>query len=312
MGDQMSKFGQLVIIGGAEKREGDKVILGRLCELAGGKKGRIVVFTTASRLAAEGHEKDYRDIYEPAFTECGIGEVVTLPVFTREAANAPANVAAIENATCLFMTGGSQDRLTSILAGTEVCRAMHHGFRERGLVIAGTSAGASVLSEHMLLGGPSDVQPRKGAIPVAAGLGFLYQAIIDQHFSERQRLSRLLSVLAQNPFLIGLGIDEDTALIVHPHHALEVIGAGTVTVVDGRTMIYTNINEVDEGETLGLSNIQLHVLQSGFRHVVVHGRERNAFEEVLETVMTTVRNTRRDPVPAARGRNGASTRKEAS
>lgn len=310
----MGERGRLVIIGGAEDREGGKEILSRITDMAGGKEGEVVLLTTASASAARDArvEKQFREIYEPAFKDCGIGMITTLSVFTRQAANEPKNIAAVERATCVFMSGGSQERLTSILGATELSQALHRGFHERGLTIAGTSAGASVMSEHMLMGGPSDPLPRKGAIPLAAGLGFLYQAIIDQHFSERQRLGRLMSVLAQNPFLIGIGIDEDTALVVHPGTSLEVIGSGAVTVLDGRCMIYSNINDVSEGDTLAISNIQMHLLPAGFHHRIRHGPDRNAFDEVLETAVATVHNDRRHPIPIARGRGVAHGKKDAS
>jgi cyanophycinase len=303
-----------VIIGGAEDREGDKTILTRITELAGGQEGEVVLLTTASASAARDArvERQFREIYEPAFRACGIGKITTLSVFTRQAANDPKNVKAIERATCVFMSGGSQERLTSILGATELSLALHRGFHDRGLTIAGTSAGASVMSEHMLMGGPSDPLPRKGAIPLAAGLGFLYQAIIDQHFSERQRLGRLMSVLAQNPFLIGIGIDEDTALVVQPGTSLEVIGSGAVTVLDGRCMIYTNINDVNDGDTLAMSNVQIHLLPAGFRHRIRYGKERNAFDEVLDTAMATVHNDRRHPIPIGRGQGVAHGKKDAS
>jgi cyanophycinase len=315
----VGKHGHLVIIGGAEDRQGPKEILSRVAEVSEGEKGHVVLLTTASEVAAKDAkaEKEFREIYEPAFKECGMGRVTPLSVFTRQAANDPANIEAIEKSTCVFMSGGSQERLTSILAGTEMCAALHRGFRTRGLTIAGTSAGASVMSEHMLLGGSSDSLPRKRAVPVAAGLGFLYQAIIDQHFTERQRIGRLLSVIAQNPFLIGIGIDEDTALIVHPGVSMEVVGNGAVTLVDGRSMIYSNINEVREGDVLAMSNIQLHLLPAGFKHNIRYGKERNAFDEVLETAMAVVRNERFDNAPPAPGhaatsRPGGNGKKAAS
>lgn len=294
----MATIGQLVIIGGAEDRRGEKTILRRVTELAGGKKAHVVVLTTASRMAGEKPKvaREFKELYEGAFKDCGASKVTALHIHDRQAANLPENSKLIDQATCVFMTGGSQARLTSILAGTEVSAAMHRGFHERAMVIAGTSAGASAISEHMLMGGSSDLLPRKGMIPVAPGLGFLYQVIIDQHFSERQRLGRLLSIIAQNPFLLGIGIDEDTALVLHPGQAMEVVGSGAVTLLDGRCMIYTNLNEVDEGDTLALSNIQLHMLPAGFRHELSRKDDRNAFDEVLETAMTTVRNERFGPI----------------
>jgi cyanophycinase len=162
------------------------------------------------------------------------------------------------------MAGGEQGRLVSILGGTSVFRAMHRAYLEKGACISGTSAGASALTEHMVLGGPSDPLPKKGALPLAPGLGFLHHAIVDQHFSARQRLARLLAVIAQNPFLIGLGIDEDTALLICPDETMEVIGSGAVTVLDGRDMDNRAYNEVQHGEAMPLLDLRLHLLPTGF------------------------------------------------
>lgn len=262
----MATKGHLVIIGGGEDREDDKVVLGRVIELSGGEKARVVVLTTASRQAWEDPQaaREYAEMYDRAFKGCGAQSVEALHVHDRHAANDPAVVKAIDKATCVFMTGGDQSRLVSILGGTGVAEAMHRGYNERGMCIAGTSAGASAISVHMVLGGPSEPMPRKGLLPLAPGLGFLPHVLIDQHFSERQRLGRLLSVVAQNPFLIGVGIDEDTALVVSPNACLEVIGGGGVTLVDGRDMDNASFNEVGKGDVFALTDVRLHLLPAGF------------------------------------------------
>lgn len=263
-----SRKGKLVIIGGGEDREGDKVVLRRVVELAGGARARIVVLTTASKLAAAdpAEAAAFAKLYETAFADAGAAEVRTLAIFDRQAANDPEHVKAVKQATAVFMTGGAQARLTSILGGTGVDVAMHDGYQQRGVVIAGTSAGASALSHLMVLGGPSDKRPTKGALPLAPGLGFLGEVLIDQHFNERQRLARLMSVIAINPSVAGLGIDEDTALVLLPGHGLEVVGSGAVTLVDGCEMAYTTYNEIDEGEVLTLTDVRLHLLPAGFRY----------------------------------------------
>lgn len=287
------KRGYLVIIGGAEDRKDDKAVLSTVTELAGGKDGRIVVLTTASRQADEKPEvaAEFAELYEGAFGDCGIGEVQTLHIHDRQSANDPEHAQAVAGATGVFMTGGDQSRLVSILGGSAVHRAMREGFEARGACIAGTSAGASAISQHMPLGGPSDPLATKGMMPVAPGLGFLRNVVLDQHFSQRGRLARLLSVCAQNPFLLGVGIDEDTGLVVQPGQRIEVVGSGGVTVLDGRDMVYTNFNQVGSGEALAITDVRLHLLPTGFRFHVDEGIGDAAHPEVttgLHALMTTL------------------------
>jgi cyanophycinase len=268
-----SKKGHLVIIGGAEDREDGKAVLGKVCELAGGAKGRIVVLTSASRRAGEdeGEDDDIQKAYERAFKDCGASEVTSLAIFDRASANDPKNAEIVGKATGIFMTGGEQGRLVSILGGTAVRDAMKHAYLSGGACISGTSAGASAMSEHMLAGGPSEPAPRKGTLALAAGLGFVRHVLIDQHFSARQRLGRLLTAIAQNPFLVGVGIDEDTALVICPNHELEVVGSGAVTILDGRTMDNRAYVDARPGDLVGLTNVRLHFLPPGYeseRHAV--------------------------------------------
>jgi len=256
----------LVIAGGAEDREDDKAILSRIVELSGGSRAKVVVLTTASRQAAEHPEaaRELEETYRKAFLDCGASHFEALHLFDRHAANDEANAKIILGASCIFMAGGDQSRLVSILGGTAVFRAMHRAYQEKGACISGTSAGASAITEHMVLGGPSTSLPTKGVVPLAPGLGFLHHVIVDQHFSARQRLARMLAVLAQNPFLIGMGIDEDTALVVCPDQMIEVIGSGAVTMVDARDMDNRAYNEVSVGETMPLLDLRLHLLPTGF------------------------------------------------
>ena len=260
------KRGHLVIIGGAEDRRDDKAVLSTVVSLSGGERARMVVLTTASRMADEDAQtaREYEQLYEGAFKDCGAGAVTTLHIHDRQGANDPAMAERVAAASGIFMTGGDQTRLVSILGGTAVGRAMHEAFGG-GACVAGTSAGASAIAEHMVAGGSAELLPKKGLVPLAPGLGFLHNVVIDQHFSQRQRLGRLLSVVAQNPFLIGVGIDEDTGLVVTPDRDFEVVGSGAVTVLDGRSMIYTNFNQVESGDVLAMCNVQLHLFPAGFR-----------------------------------------------
>jgi cyanophycinase len=171
----------------------------------------------------------------------------------------------VAEADGIFMTGGDQKRLLAIIGGTALDAEMHTALKVRGACIGGTSAGASAMSGHMLAQGSTDLLPEKGAVSLGAGLGFLHRVVIDQHFSERQRLSRLLSVVAQNPYLQGIGIDEDTALVVERGRGIEVLGEGSVTVVDGRTMD-TNMADIAERATPELIDVRLHLLPAGSRY----------------------------------------------
>ena len=252
--------GHLVIVGGRENRMHDMVILDRFVALAGGPDARIFVLTAASSM----HDDMWR-LYERAFTALGVRKLSTSNIRTRDDACVEATAAAVFEADGIFMTGGDQKRLLALIGGTLIDHAMHCALRERGACIGGTSAGASAMSEHMLFDGTKDLLPQKGSVHLGAGLGLVRRVIIDQHFSERQRLGRLLSVVAQNPYLLGAGIDENTALIVRPGHGVEVIGDGAVMLIDGREM-QSNFSEVKDRATLELADVRLHLLPAGVRY----------------------------------------------
>ncbi|KQQ36241.1 cyanophycinase [Duganella sp. Leaf126] len=252
--------GHLIIIGGGEDRTDDKNVLTRFVEMAGGAERRFVVITTASRVPDKVWE-----MYDAAFGDLGVDARTHLHLDTRADANNPDLVAEIEQADGIFMTGGDQKRLLAIIGGTLADHAMHRALIERGAVIAGTSAGASAMSAHMLADGKTNLHPEKGAVHLGAGLGLVNRVVIDQHFSQRHRLSRLLTVIAANPHLLGVGIDEDTALIVTPGSSIEVIGDGAVTIVDGRDTI-TNIADLPQHGCPELIDVRLHLLPSGSRY----------------------------------------------
>ncbi|WP_020652333.1 cyanophycinase [Massilia niastensis] len=249
--------GHLVIIGGHEDRKEDMAILSRFVELCGGAAAKIVVITAASQVADEMWR-----MYDDAFGALGVTRHSHLELQSRQDANSEDYVRQVAQADGIFMTGGDQKRLLALIGGTALDAEMHAALKLRGAVIGGTSAGASAMSGHMLAQGRTDLHPEKGAVSLAAGLGLLQRVVIDQHFSERQRLSRLLTVVAQNPYLQGIGIDEDTALVIERGVGIEVVGEGAVTVVDGRTMI-TNVADVRDRDTLELIDVRLHLLPAG-------------------------------------------------
>ena len=253
-------YGHLVIIGGHEDRSNDMQILSRFVELAGGKDAKIVVISAASTVADEMWQT-----YDRAFGELGVARRVHLGLQSRQDANDEDHIRDIVDATGIFMTGGDQKRLLAIIGGTALDAEMHAALKLRGAVIGGTSAGASAMSGHMLAQGRAELHPEKGSVSLGAGLGFLHKVVIDQHFSERQRLSRLLSIVAQNPYLQGIGIDEDTALVIERGVGIEVLGEGAVTVVDGRSMT-TNLHDIANRETPELIDVRLHLLPSGSKY----------------------------------------------
>jgi cyanophycinase len=260
VGGAAARNGHLVIIGGGEDRSDDKEVLTKFIELCGGTDSKIVVVTAASRVP----EKMW-DIYDQAFGDLGVSDRRPIHIASRAEANDPATAQLVAQADGIFLTGGDQRRLLAMIGGSALDEAMHHALCRRGACIGGTSAGASAMSGHMLADGKVDLQPEKGAVNLGAGLGFLQRVIIDQHFSERHRLARLLSVVAQNPYLHGIGIDEDTALIVERGTGIEVTGRGTVTVVDGRHVV-SNVSDIRNRSCPELIDVRLHLLPSGSRY----------------------------------------------
>lgn len=250
--------GTVIIIGGAEDKVRDRVILGRFTALAGGRDANIAVVSTASSLGPEAGAR-----YRAVFGELGVTQVRPLHAVTRSQANDESAALAVRDATGVFLTGGNQLRLSSTIGGTRLADAILERFRH-GAVVAGTSAGASAMSSHMIAFGASGATPKHRMAQIAAGLGLLPGVIIDQHFQQRNRLGRLLSLIAQNPSLLGLGVDEDTAGIVGPDHVMEVIGRGSITVVDGAAS-ETDAWEVHGHKPLMISGVVLHSLPAGYR-----------------------------------------------
>lgn len=248
--------GFIIPIGGAEEKEHDPRILRRFVDLCGGPNADLVVIPTASRLADTGSR------YERIFTELGAGRVTALDFDTRRDCFERGRLARMEEASGIFFTGGNQLRLTTLLGGTPVARAIR-GLNAKGVHVAGTSAGASFLSEHMIAFGEEGQMPKAGSVCLAPGLGLTNRFIIDQHFRQRDRLGRLLSALAFNPFSVGLGLDEDTAAFIGPDNLLTVEGKGGITVVDASGIEYSGIDDTDPGQPICMLGLKVHILTSG-------------------------------------------------
>jgi cyanophycinase len=249
---------RLVLIGGAEDRQEACVILHEFVHLAGGPRAELVVATVATVNPQEvGAE------YTAVFRRLGATTVRTLDISSREDANAPRVVDMINEATGVFFTGGDQLRITRFLGGTKTDTALHRRYEE-GMVLAGTSAGASMMSNTMIVEGLPETTPRVGAVKVGPGMEFIAGMLIDQHFGQRGRLGRLLSAIAQYPHELGIGIDENTAAVVSGEE-FTVIGEGAVTVIDAGGLTYTNFADLEENECLALCGVQLHILPAGYR-----------------------------------------------
>ncbi len=251
--------GDLLVIGGAEDKLGKRTVLKEFVERAGGVGAHIAVVPTASSLGPE-----IIDVYAALFTRLGASEVYGVRPEDRTQASDPTVVHELDRATGIFMTGGNQLKLSTVIAGTPFGRAIVEA-RERGAAIAGTSAGASIQSSHMVAFGPGGSTPKQRMTQVAAGLGLVENCVIDQHFAQRNRYGRLLMIVSQSPQLLGMGVDEDTVAVISrtdEGDILRVAGRGSVTLMDGTHMV-TNSHEAREHRPILASGVVLHVLPAG-------------------------------------------------
>jgi cyanophycinase len=252
----MADAGPLIIIGGHEDKTDERVILKAVAERVRG--GKLVIATVAS------HEPEgYFDSYRKGFEGLGVGELVELYVEERSESQSDAALAVLDGAAGVFFSGGDQLRISSQIGDTPVERRIRE-MHAAGAVIAGTSAGASVMSETMLVKGASAESYRIGELHMAPGLGLVRDVIIDQHFAERGRYGRLLGAVAHNPRLLGIGIDENTAILVEGR-SFRVMGSGAAYVVDGEEATHSNIAEAKSERALSMFDVRMHVLSSGDR-----------------------------------------------
>lgn len=247
--------GVLMPIGGAEDKLDDKVILSEFVRLSGGDEARIAIVPTASSIETAGLR------YKALFLGLGAKSAEVVYIGSREDANESENLDLVENATGIFLTGGNQMRLSSIIGGTALEKLVRER-HEAGATVAGTSAGASILSAHMVAMGASGATPKLRMAQMFAGFGLISNVIIDQHFRQRDRIGRLLALVAGNPGLLGIGIDEDTSVVIDNEGILRVIGRHSVTIVDGSHM-QSDIFEVKRYGDITISDARLHVLGSG-------------------------------------------------
>ena len=264
----------LCVVGGAEDRFGERVVLREFLRLAGGEGARVAVVATASSLGPE-----VLDGYDATFRDLGAGSVLRLRPETRGQADDPAMAAELADVDAVFMTGGNQLKLAAIVGGTAFGGAVTAAYH-RGAVVGGTSAGASAVSEHMIAFGDDVDSPRQGTTASAAGLGLLADVVVDQHFAQRNRYARLLSLVARSPRLLGVGLDEDTAAVVRGGRDLEVVGSGCVFVADG-THAVSDAHLAELGAPLLVSGVVVHTLPAGARFDLVERRLTSFVEEHL-------------------------------
>lgn len=254
--------GALIAIGGAEDRTADSAVLKRVLDFVTGEPFEVGVITTASR-----YPDDAFSAYLHAFEAFGARAVHHLDVPDREAAHDPEKAAIVGACDVLFIAGGDQLRLTNVLGGSPFLTAIRERHAE-GAVVAGTSAGAAALTATMIYDGDAANALRKGAVKMAAGLAFARGIVIDSHFLERGRFTRLMEVGTTNPEYVGVGIGEDAAVVIHPGPVLEAVGPGLVIVVDSSQLRHTNVVDLEVGEPVAVEHVIMHALASGYGYDV--------------------------------------------
>ena len=257
--------GWIIPIGGGEEKEEDARILQRFVDLAGGEDADIVVIPTASRMADTGSR------YEAIFRRLGAGRVEAVDFDSRAEAEDHDKLERLGDATAIFFTGGNQLSLSTILGGTPVARLVRARNAD-GVHVAGTSAGAAFICEHMIAFGEDGPSPIAGSARLAPGLGLTNKVIIDQHFRQRDRIGRLLTALAYNPFAVGIGLDEDTGAFIRPDDVIEVEGSGGITLVDASGIEFSSMDMVDEGDPVCMLGIRLHLLVAGASYDLANRR----------------------------------------
>jgi cyanophycinase len=271
--------GKLISVGGAEDKGTDLEqgfiqrnrlnffelgILKRFIDEVGGVEKRIEVITTASSIPVE-----VGDNYLDAFGKIGCKNIGVIDIRKREDVFEEGFINRVKNADGIMFSGGDQLRLTSIFGGTEIYNVLHERyFNEEGFVIAGTSAGAMAMSNTMIYQGKSELAHLKGEVKITTGLAFMGNVIIDSHFDKRGRFNRLAQAVASNPQCTGIGLGEDTGVIVTGGNNLEVVGSGAVVIVDGRDIRHTNITEVGMGEPIALDNLRVSIMVRGNRYLL--------------------------------------------
>lgn len=255
----INQRGLIMPIGGREDKEVNLSILAKYVEFCGGENAIISVIPTASNLTDTG------SIYVEIFKRLGVCEVYNINIANRTDANNEIYENYLSKSTGIFMTGGNQLLLSAILGGTKIARAIRRRNLD-GVTVAGTSAGAAFIPEHMIAAGESGLTPRVGGVELAPGLGLINKVMIDQHFSERNRLGRLLTALSYNPYKTGIGVDEDTAAIITAEGNIEAFGSGALTIIDMSKVEFTSIAQTRPGQLINMVGVITHTLLEGDKY----------------------------------------------
>lgn len=270
--------GKLIAIGGAEDK-GTEVekgelhrnnlnffelgILRRIVEEAGGVKTRIEVVTTASMIPLQVGEN-----YLNAFGKIGCVNVDIMPIRNREDLQQPEYLTRLKKCDCLMFSGGNQMRLTATLGGTMFLKTLRERYWKDNLVVAGTSAGAMAMSSTMIYEGNPFRAHLKGEVKITTGLSMIDNVIIDSHFEKRGRFVRLAQAIASNPECIGIGLGEDTGMIITESNKMEAIGSGLIVIIDGHEVIHTNIADIPEGNPMSIENLHVHFCARGNGYII--------------------------------------------
>ena len=252
-------LGKLLIIGGNEEKYETGDILGAFVELATKRQGPVGILPTASKIPGK-VSKDYIDV----FIKLGVKEIKVIEVDTRKKADDPAILETVSGLAALFITGGDQKRLSDCIRGTKL-HTLLTDMWEAGMILGGTSAGASIMGEEMIIYSEmKSNEEEKLTIEMGKGFGFEKNLLIDQHFSQRGRFGRLINAIAENKELVGIGIDENTAILVQ-RNQFEVIGEHQVFVIDGKDgSLLDLVRSENGGEELTITDFKLHALTSGY------------------------------------------------
>ena len=269
--------GHLLVIGGAEDKYNERRILKKFLQLAGDEKAEVLIVPVASDFP-----EFAADVYTQAFRNLGVAHPRVLRTTSRQDIVQADVESLLGGVTGVFITGGDQMRLVSLLGGTKFAEKLREMVRDTNVVLAGTSAGAAAMSTSMIVRGEATSHPHKNAVRLSPGLGFLKNIIIDQHFSERGRISRLITAVSYNPYNLGIGIDENTAIILDGKGVLEVFGQGSTTIVDGSQITFNEIAEVADNEAFSVCGIQFHVLRDG---LVYNYLERHPMQPTTEFLL---------------------------
>lgn len=250
----------IMVIGGAEDKVNERGILSAFFESAGGSQAIIGIIPCASREPeAVGHR------YHQIFQQMGVKQIYILDIRHTDEGNAKHWLDVIDRCSGIFVTGGDQLRLCDLIAGSQLISRIQSRISRDQLVLAGTSAGAAMMGATMIAGGSSGESPNRSLVDLTQGLGIIPEFLVDQHFHNRNRMARLLSAIASCPDKLGIGIDEDTCAAIRGDGTFEVLGKGSITVIDAQTMTHTNYHEVQDNQPLSLHNLKLHVLSQGDR-----------------------------------------------